>query len=312
VSTVAITGAGGFVGGRLTAEFLEHGWEVRAIGRERVPWLSVEQYVCDVSEEGAVTELARALDGADAVVHLAGQNEVAAANTPADALASTVLATERVAEACASSGVERFVYLSTMHVYGVRIQPGVTLTEDMRPEPRAVYGISRLASEHIAASVANGHYELVVLRLTNSVGAPYDPSVDRWTLVATDLCRQGAMTGELKLHSSGVQWRDFVSLRDVCASITRASEPSGGFPPGTYNLGSGKPLTVLALTNMIQDAFERRTGNRPQLHAPAPAGDPPEQYHVSVDRATGFGLRLDTPLEDAVAETVDFCLEHFS
>jgi UDP-glucose 4-epimerase len=181
----------------------------------------------------------------------------------------------------------------------------------MRPEPRATYGISRLASEHAAAAAANGHYELVVLRLTNSVGAPYDPNVDRWTLVATDLCRQGALNGELKLRSSGVQWRDFVSLGDVCEAIIRTSEPAERFPSGTYNLGSGRPLTVLALTNMIQDAFERRTGNRPELHAPAPSGDPPEPYRVSVDRATAAGMRLNTPLEDAVAETVDFCLEHF-
>lgn len=307
-----ITGAGGFVGGRLTAQFLEQGWDVCAVSRERAPWLPVEQHVLDLADDGAGAELERALDGADTVVHLAGWSEVAAANAPSAALANTVVASERVAEACVSSGVGRLVYLSTMHVYGARVAPGVTLTEDMRPEPRAVYGISRLASEHVAASIANDHYELVVLRLTNSVGAPYDPNVDRWTLVATDLCRQGALTGELKLRSSGVQWRDFVSLSDVCSALTMVSDPAGGFPAGTYNLGSGKPMTVLALTGMIQDAFERQTGRRPQLHAPAPSGDPPQAYHVSVERATESGLRLDTPLEDAVAETVDFCLEHFA
>jgi UDP-glucose 4-epimerase len=312
VSTVVITGASGFIGGRLTAQFLEQGWEVRALSREPAPWLSVEHHVCDLADESATAKLARALKGADTVVHLAGANEVTASTAPAAALGTTVVGTDRVAEACASSGVRRLVYLSTVHVYGARIQPGVTLTEDMRPEPRAVYGISRLASEHVAASVADGHYELVALRLTNSVGAPYDARVDRWTLVATDLCRQGALTGELKLRSSGVQWRDFVSLRDVCASITTASDPSGGVAQGTYNLGSGKPLTILALTGMIQDAFERQTGNRPPLHAPAPSSDPPGPYNVSVDRAAGSGLRLDTPLEDAVAETVGFCLEHFA
>src|SRR5205085_1729863 len=126
---------------------------------------------------------------------------------------------ERLAEGCASSGVGRLVYLSTMHVYGARIVPGATLTEDMRPEPRSAYGISRLASEHVAASLAAGAYELVVLRLTNSVGAPYDPGVDRWTLVANDLCRQGAQAGQLELRSSGMQWRDFVPLRSVCAAL---------------------------------------------------------------------------------------------
>ena len=79
------------------------------------------------------------------------------------------------------------------------------LTEDLRPEPRSSYAISRLASEHVAATLAGGAADVVVLRLTNSVGAPVDPAVDRWTLVTNDLCRQGALTGRLELRSSGVQ-----------------------------------------------------------------------------------------------------------
>jgi UDP-glucose 4-epimerase len=309
---VLITGAGGYVGSRLTATLLERGLGVRAFGRERAPWLSVDQHVCDLADKRAGDKLARALDGVRTVVHLAGENEVAAAETPAAALAATVVATERVAEACATSEVERLVYVSTVHVYGARIAPGATLTEDMRPEPRAAYAIARLASEHIAASLAPDSYDLVVLRLTNSVGAPYDPRVRRWTLVSNDLCRQGALTGSLKLRSSGLQWRDFVPLHDVCSALAAVCEPGGSVIPGTYNLGSGRPLTVRALAEMIQDAFEQRTGRRPALLAHPPDRDAPEAYHVSVQRAVGVGLRMDGSIEDAVGETVDFCLEHFA
>lgn len=150
----------------------------------------------------------------------------------------------------------------------------------------------------------------MVLRLSNTVGAPYDPRVDRWTIVANDLCRQGSLTNELRLRSSGVQWRDFVSLRDVCGALTAASEPEGPLPPGTYNLASGHPLTVRELAHMIQRSFERQTGSRPELHAPPPSGEPPGAYHVSVQRAAEHGLQLSAPLHDAVDETVRFCLDH--
>jgi UDP-glucose 4-epimerase len=182
----------------------------------------------------------------------------------------------------------------------------------MRPEPRSAYGISRLASEHVAASLADGAYELVVMRLTNSVGAPYHPAVDRWTLVANDLCRQGALTGRLELRSPGVQWRDFVPMRDVCSAIGAACEPAAALPPGTFNLGSGRPMRIRELARVIQDAFERRTGHRPELRAPEARGQSPEPYYVSVERAARHGVVLDGRLEDAVEETVDFCLEHFS
>lgn len=304
-----ITGAGGYIGSRLTELFLDGDWEVGALVRERAPWLPVEQTICDLAADGAREPLERAVAGVDAVVHLAGENEVLAADSPAAALATTVVATERVAEACAAAGAPRLIYLSTIHAYGARIAPGVTLSEEMRPEPRSAYGISRLASEHVAASLAGKGYELVVMRLTNSVGAPYDPGVDRWTLVANDLCREGTLTGRLTLRSSGVQWRDFVSLGDVCTAIATTCE-AGRVAPGTYNLGSGTPTTVRALAGMVQDAFEQQTGERPELRAPEPDGEPPDPYWVSVERAGAQGLRLQTPLEDAIAETVGFCLEH--
>jgi hypothetical protein len=61
---------------------------------------------------------------------------------------------------------------------------------------------------------------------------------------------------------------------------------------------------------MIQDTFERETGRRPPLQAPEPEVDPPGPYKVSMQRALSGGLRLDTPLQDAVTETVRFCLDH--
>jgi hypothetical protein len=193
-----------------------------------------------------------------------------------EALTATVRATHNVALACARTATRRLVYLSTEHVYGARIAPGVTLSEEMRAEPRSAYAISRLASEHLAAGVLGEDSQLLVLRLTNSVGAPADARVDRWSLVANDLCRQGSVDGRLQLRSSGVRWRDFVALADVCSAIviaSRAHDPA--VAAGTYNFGSGRPRTVRALAEVVQDAFGRETGTRPELRAPDPEPDPP-------------------------------------
>jgi UDP-glucose 4-epimerase len=304
---VLITGASGYIGGRLIKPLTRQGWEVHGLVREAAPWLDVPQLACDLTAPEAPDVLAEGCEGTDVVVHLAGENEALAASQPAAALAATVFAAEKVAEACAAGGVRRLVYMSTVHVYGARITPGATLTEDIRVEPRSAYAISRLACEHVAAALATQTYELVVFRLTNSVGAPADPTVNRWTLVANDLCRQGALQGKLRLKSSGTQWRDFVSLSEVCEAIAACT--GQGVEPGTYNLGSGEPMTVRALAELIQDTFEQETGQRPALEAPDPEADPPGPYSVSVERAAAQGLRLRASLQEAVSETVRFCLE---
>jgi UDP-glucose 4-epimerase len=306
---VLVAGAGGYVGGVLVETLKAEGWNVLALGRQPARHLAVEQVTADLTAGGPA--VAAACEGADAVVHLAGENEVVAARDPAAALAATIAATQHLAGAAGTAGVKRFVYLSTIHVYGARMTEGAVLTEDLRPEPRSPYAIARLASEYVAASLAAPRFEVIVLRLTNSLGAPVNATVGRWKLVANDLCRQGALTGRLELRSPGVQWRDFVPLRDVCSILEaacRTQEPI--LPPGTYNVGSGRPMTVRELAALVQDAFERRTGARPELQAPDPGPSRPKPYHVSVERLAGRGLRAETPIATAVEETVDFCLEH--
>jgi UDP-glucose 4-epimerase len=297
--TVVVTGAGGFVGSRLVGASTR---SVRAVVRTKAPYLEASE---QVEADLLTDDLAPVLDGADVVVHLAGDNEVVTASDPARAVAATTAMAWRVASAAAVVGVPRVVYVSTIHVYG----PGASAArEDVVPGPRSPYAIARLASEHLIAATG---VETVVLRLSNAVGAPAAIDVDRWTLVATDLCRQAVTTGRLVLRTDGSQRRDFVGLADVCDVIAACCEPAA-VPAGTYNLASGRPTTVLALAEQVASAFERRTGTRP----PVVRGSEPAEAHraadaIDVDRLTALGLApAPAGLAAGVDELVAFCLEH--
>jgi UDP-glucose 4-epimerase len=213
------------------------------------------------------------------------------------------VAARHVTAAAQAAAVERIVYLSTVHVYGAALAPGVLVDEHVPPAPRGAYAVARLAAEHLVASGPDP----VVLRLTNAVGAPAHPDVDRWTLVAAELCRSGIDTGELVLRSTGQQWRDFIGLADVVRAVEWSADPVN-LASGTFNLCSGRSTTVRALAELIQDRVAARTGRRPTLTAPAPVDPDPDAYTIDPGRLAAAGFVAEQPLDDAIDEIVDLCV----
>jgi UDP-glucose 4-epimerase len=296
---VVVTGASGYLGGRLCATLTDSGIDVVAVSRRDAEWVrSSERVRLDVSSDDA----AAVLEGADAVVHLAGANEVDAAHDPDGTTCAAITAARRIA-AAAPRGC-RVVHVSTVHVYGASMASGGSIDESTLPAPRHPYALARLASEHLLGS----RDDTVVLRLTNSVGAPLDPRIDRWSLVANDLCREAAVHHTVTLRTHGLQWRDFVHQGDACRIIAAAADPER-VPPGTYNLGAGRSMTVRALAGLVQDAFERLTGDRPRLVAPDAPPDAPPEVTIDVSRLARLGLRAELPIAEAVEETARFCLD---
>lgn len=310
MTRVLVTGAAGYLGSRLCATLsLRDDLRVRAVVRRRVEYLDrCEQVVLDLVH--CPDTLIDMCTDVDVVVHLAGANEIVSAAEPERALTETILATHRTARAAVAGAVRRFIYLSTIHVYGPR-STGSVLTENILPSPHSSYAIARLASEHVAAAAGAMGMEVIVLRLTNSVGAPADPAIDRWSLLGNDLCRQASIEGRLRLRSDGTQWRDFIAIGDACRAIELTVE-TGPVESGVYNVGSGEMLTVRQLAELVQEVCEAITGRRPPLTASAPVNELADPGRVVVERFTQLGFRPRTTIRSAVEETLLFCMKHRS
>ncbi|HEY8429536.1 MAG TPA: NAD-dependent epimerase/dehydratase family protein, partial [Sandaracinaceae bacterium] len=110
---VLVDGAAGFLGRHVVEALLRRGLAVRATDRAPMPaWPGVERVERDLAE-GSLRPL---FEGVTHVVHVAGLFDLSA---PRETLfANNEGVTRRVARAAALAGVERFVHVSSVTVYG--------------------------------------------------------------------------------------------------------------------------------------------------------------------------------------------------
>jgi UDP-glucose 4-epimerase len=297
---IAVFGASGYIGGRLAAYLQAEGCEVVPLARRQLNIL-----------EASAQELRALLAGCDGAVALIGANENAAARNPAAAMELCTGAARRIGEAVAGAGLRRLVHFSTIHVYG---DLSGEIGEERAPAPAHPYGAAHAAAEDVLRQLAAERgLDAVIFRLANAVGAPVTPDVDRWTLLTNDLARTLAETGSLQLRSSGLGWRDFIALSEVCRATLHALRLPGHKGVRVFNLGSGRARRVLEVAQRMAELAEPLLGGRPELlrASPddAPPGAPAFELRIDALRRTGFAPAPD--IDEELRRLLQFALAHF-
>lgn len=262
---ILITGGFGFIGGRL-GQYLSRAGHKVVLGSRRelgVPeWLPDAEVVQTLWDDDEA--LRKICEGADVVIHAAGMNAGECKEDPVAALEFNGLVTARLASAANAVGVERFLYLSSAHVYASPLDGFITETTCPRnPHP---YATSHLAGEAAVLWAARaGAMKSLVLRLSNGYGVPVDPQVNCWTLLVNDLCRQIAETGRMVLRGGGSDVRDFIPMGAVCRVIGSLLDCNADLWHDTLNLGSGSAMSVLTMAYAVKDACVQLTGFSPEI-----------------------------------------------
>lgn len=310
---ILITGGLGYVGGRVARHLAAvPGQVLRLTSRKSHPapaWLGDGRVL---AWDSAEPDLGGLLDGVDTVVHFAALNEIDSTRDPLLALQVNGNDTVRLLLAAQAAGVRRFIYFSTAHVYGAPLVGAIN--ERTLPRPVHPYAIShKVAEDFVLAQRDLGKIEGVVFRLSNGFGAPIDAAVNRWTLIANDLCRQAVTTGKLVLKSSGLQRRDFVTLADVSRCVEHAvTLPNEQLGDGLFNLGGECVLSMYEMAEVIARRSEAVLGFRPPIERPAPApGEtaPDLAFDIGKLKATGFALAGSVDAE--IDATLRLCEQAF-
>ena len=215
---LALTGATGFVGSRFVRAALEAGHEVQALARRPQPARAGVRWVAgSLSEREALEAL---VDGADAVIHIAGV--ISAPNASAFA-AGNVDGTLAMLAAATAAGTRRFVHVSSLAAR----EPGISL-----------YGASKAKAEEL---VGGSGLEWTIVRPP----AVYGPG-DRETLELFKMARLGLLVMPPRGHLSIIHVDDLASLLLALAAPTAPSremfEADDGTPGGWTHRAFGQAL----------------------------------------------------------------------
>lgn len=269
---VLITGAWGFVGGRLAQRLADKGHSIILGSRNPVrahDWCSnATVATLDWECESSLKEACR---GVDAIIHTAGMNAQDCMSHPAAALQINGVNTARLIEAAVQAGVRRVLYLSTAHVYASPLAGQIS--ETAWPRNLHPYATSHLAGENVVLQSAQRQgIDGVVLRLSNAFGAPAHRDVNCWMLLVNDLCRQAVETRQMRLMTSGAQQRNFIPLGSVCQFTERLLDVNLKMQTArVLNVGAENSRSVMEMARAIQARCHVVLGYVPELKIPSEA-----------------------------------------
>lgn len=218
---VLVTGATGFVGRAVCTRLLEEGWRVRAAVRSNASTLPAG---VEAEVTGDITQASweRALQGASAVVHLAAAVHRGGRQDKAFYDAVNCRATERLAEAAASAGARRFVFMSSIKVNGESTPPERPFRAGDAPDPRDAYGRSKWCAEQALRRVAQtSGLEVAVVRPPLVYGAGVGANFRR--LVRLVASRLPLPFGSIRNRRSFIYVGNLAALVGRCLSHPQAA-----------------------------------------------------------------------------------------
>lgn len=249
-----VTGGAGFIGSHLVERLLRENHEVICLDnfdpyydskikhKNIIPFQSNGNFTLI---EGDILDqylLQNVLDGVDYIFHEAAQAGVrASVENPMKAHQVNATGTLKLLEAAMDTNVKKIVYASSSSVYGqIKYLP---FDEDHPNTPISPYGISKLMAEEYCR-VFNEIYGLntISLRYFTVYGPRMRPDL------AISIFTKKALKDEpIEIFGDGTKTRDFTYIDDVVKANLLATKKG----KGTYNIGSGRSISILELAEQI-------------------------------------------------------------
>lgn len=286
-----VTGALGFLGRRVVAEFADHGY--RVVGLDMCtqvdPAAGLSDYRQAALPSDELADLLRS-ERPDVVVHAAGPASVGASiDDPAADFEGSVGVLFGVLGAVRSHSPEaRFVTLSSAAVYG---DPGtLPIGEDAPMAPVSPYGFHKAQCESL---IAEFHKVYGIRGSSVRIFSAYGEGLRRQLL--WDVCAK-AEQGSVRLFGTGEESRDFIHADDVALAVRLVAERAP-MAAEVYNVASGTETTVRRIAEGLVSFLA--PGTPVSFSGTARPGDP-LRWRADISRMQALGFEPRVALSDGL------------
>jgi UDP-glucose 4-epimerase len=249
---VLVTGAAGFIGGAVARQFQVLGFEVTTIDNLSTGFrTNIPDGVVFIEGNVYDSELVDSLQDQrfEAIVHIAGQSsgEISFDDPPYD-LNTNTLSTLCLLKLAVITSCRKFIYASTMSVYGN--QTVMPVTENANPLPQSFYAVGKLASEYYLNIYSQKeNISCIALRLFNVYGPGQNMENMRQGM-ASIFMSQAIQNQAIHVKGEGDRFRDFVYIDDVVDAFLK-SYFDGRLGFSCYNVCSEIKTRVDELVDII-------------------------------------------------------------
>ena len=261
-SKILVIGGAGFIGSFVVSELLKTKvgkiiiYDNFARGKESNVSDNLQDPRCEIYPNGGdvrdVDILNDAMQGCDAVIHLAAMWLLHCKDFPRTAFHVNIEGTFNVLEACVKNKIKRLVYSSSASVYGDASE--VPMTEEHPFNNKNFYGATKIAGEAMCRAYYDRYgLSYVGLRYMNVYG-PHQDQTAAYTGVIPIMLNKIDANEAPTINGDGTQAYDFIDAEDVarCNICSLESDAVDEF----YNVGTGVQTSIKELCDTILDLKE--------------------------------------------------------
>lgn len=264
MTRVLVTGGAGFIGSNLVRFLLRERPGVKVINLDKLTYSGNLESLTDVADDPRYTFIrgdvadeataAQAVEGCDAVLHLAAESHVDRSITgPRPFVVTNTLGTQTLLDAWRrgpgdpKGGARPFVYVSTDEVYGSLPldRPELRFTEESPLRPSSVYSASKAAGDLLARAYHTTYgVDVRVTRCSNNFGPCQFPEKIIPLFISQLMDGRNAT-----LYGDGLHVRDWIHVDDHNEGLLAVLDR--GEPGRIYNIGASNERSNIELARMI-------------------------------------------------------------